>query len=263
MAAKGKISALIEEAQRRASMQKLASGAGITAINLAESIPDDMSFLAWCEELGRQGMKIDGKPFDLTSRPALLPLYRAIPTTREEARGLIIVVQKATQIGITVWEVLATIYLAIKFAPLSIGLFLPDQATASHKSEHRFMRIVRSVPQILARMVVRKVGEAEKKIGEGNILTRALGESLFMFLWTTGKVSTESRPMDMVTLDEVQEMNLADIDKVHLRTGDSDFAMILMLSTANMPDLDINFGTNPGRARSGIHGAASAGRCRI
>ena len=64
---------------------------------------------------------------------------------------------------------------------------------------------------------------------------------LFLFLWTTGKVSTESRPMDVVTLDEVQEMTLDQIDKVRARTGDSVIALTLMLSTANMPDADNNY----------------------
>jgi len=32
-----------------------------------------------------------------------------------------------------------------------------------------------------------------KANAEGNVLTRSMGESLFLFLWTTGRVSTESR----------------------------------------------------------------------
>ena len=207
----------------------------------ASPLPDE-TFLEWCERLAVGGMKIDGKPFSLADRPALLPLYRAIPSTREQAQGLVIIVQKATQLGLTVWEVLANIYLGLKFAPVNVGMFLPDQATASFKSEHRFMRIVRSVPQLAERLTHRFDVEGQKtKVGEGNILTRAMGESIFMFLWTSGKVSTESRPMDVVTLDEVQEMDLAAIDKVHARVGDSDIGMSLLLSTANMPDLDINY----------------------
>lgn len=74
-----------------------------------------------------------------------------------------------------------------------------------------------------------------------NILTRTIGESILLFLWTSGKVTTESRPMDVVTLDEVQEMTLDQIDKVLNRLGDSHIDMALFLSTANMPDLDINY----------------------
>ncbi|WP_431860183.1 phage terminase large subunit family protein [Azospirillum sp.] len=206
------------------------------------SIPEDMTFRQWCEDLARKGLKVDRKPFRLDNRPALIPIYDAIPTTRAEAFERMLVIQKATQLGLTVWEVLANIYMAKKWGPVNIGMFLPDQSTAAFKSEHRFMPIVRSAPEILREMTHRTDEDGRtKRVGEGNVLTRQLGHSLFLFLWTSGKVSTESRPMDVVTLDEVQEMALDQIDKVRARTGDSDVQFTLLLSTANMPDLDINF----------------------
>jgi hypothetical protein len=48
------------------------------------------SFIDWCGRLGRAGMKVDGKPFSLADRPALRPLYAAIPATRAEARDRIL-----------------------------------------------------------------------------------------------------------------------------------------------------------------------------
>lgn len=213
----------------------------IEAAGLMNAIPDEMTFRQWCQKLADDGMKVDGKPFRLDNRPALVPIYDAIPTSRAEAFRQILVIQKATQLGLTVWEVLANIYMAVKWGPVTIGMFMPDQATASYKSEHRFMRIVRSVPTIYKAMTEAVRGDMKKSIGEGNVLTRTMGESIFLFLWTSGKVSTESRPMDVVTLDEVQEMDLAEIDKVRARTGDSDVAYTLLLSTANMPEMDINF----------------------
>ena len=209
----------------------------------------DVTFIEWCEELARgkrgdgsDGLKVDGKPFRLDNRPALRPLYEAIPSTREQAKDSMLIVMKATQLGLTVWEVLANIYMAVRWEPVSIGMFMPAQATAIHKSEHRFMRMVRSAPELYKYVVTgRDVDGKKKQVGEGNVLTRKVGESLLLFLWTTGKVTTESIPMDIVTLDEVQEMALDQIDKVRARTGDSDIQFTLMLSTANMPELDIHF----------------------
>lgn len=57
-------------------------------------IPDDMTFRQWCERLGDNGMKMDGKPFKLDNRPALIPIYDAIPSTREGAKERILVIQK-------------------------------------------------------------------------------------------------------------------------------------------------------------------------
>jgi hypothetical protein len=45
-------------------------------------------------------MKIDGKPFTLDNRKALIPIYEAIPTTRREAEGKLRAVWKATQLGL-------------------------------------------------------------------------------------------------------------------------------------------------------------------
>jgi hypothetical protein len=211
-------------------------------VDAGQLIPDAMTFRQWCQELADKGLKVDGRPFSLENRPALIPIYDAIPTTKEEAKDVILVIQKATQLGLTIWEVLANIYMALKWEPVSIGMFMPAQATAIHKSEHRFMRIVRSAPVLYDIMTTgRDVDGKEKKVGEGNVLTRRIKESLLLFLWTTGKVTTESIPMDVVTLDECQEMTLEQIDKVRARTGDSDVQFTMLLSTANMPDLDINF----------------------
>nr|WP_281719962.1 phage terminase large subunit family protein [Nitrosomonas nitrosa] len=230
------------ELRARAELELRRRRAQILTQAQNNAIPDEMTFRQWCEQLAAEGMKVDGKPFRLDNRPALVPIYDAIPTTKEEAKGKTLVIQKATQLGLTVWEVLANTYLAKKFGPCNIGMFLPDQATAAFKSEHRFMRIVRSVPQILKELTHREDETGTvKRVGEGNVLTRVIAESILMFLWTSGKVSTESRPMDIVTLDEVQEMTLDQIDKVRARTGDSDIQFTLLLSTANLPDMDINY----------------------
>ncbi|RVT91452.1 hypothetical protein EOD42_22615 [Rhodovarius crocodyli] len=206
------------------------------------SIPEEMTFIQWVEDLGSKGLKVDRRPFSLADRPALRPIYEAIPTTRAEAFKQKLVIQKATQLGLTVWEVLAQLYMSLKFSPVNIGMFMPDQSTAGFKSEQRFMAILRSAPMLYERLITRQeVDGSKKKIGEGNVLTRQFGESLLMFLWTSGRVTTESRPMDIVSLDEVQEMALAHIDKVIARMGDSDLRFTLMLSTANQPELDINY----------------------
>lgn len=201
----------------------------------------DRTFVEWCEDLAAKGLKVDGKPFRLDNRAALRPIYEAIPSTREQARDAMLIVMKATQLGMTVWEVLANIYMARKWEPVSIGMYLPSQTVAIQKSEIRFMRMVRSAPELYKHLVMgRDVDGNVQRVGEGNVLTRKVGESLLFFLWTTGKVTTESTPMDIVTLDEVQEMALDQIDKVRARTGDSDIAFTMMLSTANMPDMDIH-----------------------
>ncbi|HRR42102.1 MAG TPA: hypothetical protein P5244_12775, partial [Syntrophales bacterium] len=98
--------------------------------------PADMGFRAWCQALGDLGLKVDGHAFDLSRRPALHAIYDLIPATAEEAQGRIIALQKGAQMGLTVWGVLADLFMAIKWRPITIGMYLPDAKLASYKSEH-------------------------------------------------------------------------------------------------------------------------------
>lgn len=221
--------------------RRLASFAASSGYAKPGSIPEDMTFRDWCGDLAEKGLKVDGHPFTLEDRPSLNELYDQIPTRMEEGQRQTLVIMKGAQMGMTVWEMLADLYLAIKFEPLVVGMFTPDQALAADKSERRFLRLVRTVPDAYQKLIHRQDGDTLKRIGEGNVLTRIMGESAFLFLWTSGKVSTESRPMDVVSFDEVQEMTLDQIEKTRERMSASRFRYTLMLSTANWPDLDIHF----------------------
>lgn len=216
------------------------------------AISEGVTFRQWCEDLAaprpdpitgemKPGLLVDGKPFTLDNRPAMAWLYDQIPSTREEAFRHTLVLMKCTQVGFTVMEMLATIYLGLKFQPCTIGMFLPDIALAEGKSVERFMPIVRTVPEAHAMMTMDAADGSGRKNGEGNVRRRRIGEALFLFAWTSGKASTESFPMDFLTFDEVQEMSLAQMEKTRERLSASAFRYNLMGSTANWPDSDIHF----------------------
>jgi hypothetical protein len=198
------------------------------------------SFLQWCERLEEGGLMVDGRPFTLSDRPAMRFIYDLIPSTAEEAFGRVDVIMKCTQVGFTVFEMLAMIYMALKFSPAKIGMFMPSQMLASGKSSERFMPIVRTVPEVYA-LMTEKAAKGTRGGGEGNILIRNMGQSRFHFLWTTGKTATESFPMDVISFDEVQEMAIADMEKTRERMSASAVRYTLMGSTANWPDSDIHF----------------------
>lgn len=212
------------------------------AVDLGPSqrvIGEDETFLQWCERLERDGLKVDEHPFTLSNRPSMRFLYDLIPSTRKQAYGRVVVMQKCAQVGFTVMEMLAAIYLALKFGPCKVGMYLPDMKLAGAKSTERFMPIVRTVPAAYERMVKDDTG-ARKKGGEGNVLIRNMGTSRFHFLWTSGKAMTESFPMDVLSFDEVQKMTQSDIEKTRERLSASKVRFTLMGSTANILDEDIN-----------------------
>ena len=202
----------------------------------------DESFRAWCGRLAASGLAVDGHPFTLDNRPALHAIYDLIPTHPTDAYDRVVVLMKGAQMGLTVWEVLADLYMAMKWEPATIALYVPDSKLAPYKSTHRFMRLVRSVPDIYKRMTTTVAVDGEaKKTGEGNVLTRTLGESIFLFLWTSGATMTESFPADVVSFDEVQNMTPGDISKVRERLSASRVRFMLLLSTPQWPDADIHF----------------------
>jgi Phage terminase large subunit (GpA) len=203
-------------------------------------IPDGVTFRQWCVDLGDKGLKVDGRPFTLHDRPAMAWIYDQIPTTADEAYRYILVIMKCAQVGFTVMEILAALYLGIKFGPCTVGMFLPDMNLAGIKSTERFMPIVRSIPDVHALMTQDAVDGSGKKAGEGNVNKRRLDDALYIFSWTSGRATTESIPMDVLNFDEVQEMTLDQIEKTYERLSASAIRFMLMGSTANWPEADIH-----------------------
>jgi len=205
-----------------------------------KTIPDGVTFRQWCEDLGRKGLKVDGRVFRLDDRPTMAWVYDQIPSTEDEAFRYILVVMKCAQVGFTVFEMLSVIYLGMKFGPCTVGMFLPDMNLAGLKSSERFMPIVRTIPDVHQKMVMDAADGSGRKQGEGNVRTRRIGDAMFVFSWTSGRATTESIPMDVLSFDEVQEMTLEQIEKTYERLSASQTRFMQMGSTANWPDADIH-----------------------
>jgi len=203
-------------------------------------IGDDETFVEWCERLGREGMKVDGKPFRLDDRPAMRWIYSQLPSSVEEARGNMLVLSKAAQMGFTLMEMLYSIYVALKWEPCFIGMYLPDMKLAAAKSTVRFMPIIRTIQAAYERLTT-EGDDGGRKRGEGNVMIRQLGESRLHFLWTSGKAMTESFPLDVLSFDEVQEMLVADMEKTAERLSGSKIKFQIAGSTCHWPDADIDY----------------------
>lgn len=222
-----------------AALAALEARTGIK-LDVSEAIPADMTFRQWCIRLGDNGLKVDGKPFKLDDRPAMAWIYDQVPSTPDEAYRYTLILMKCAQVGFTVMEMLATIYLGLKFQPATVGMFLPDMNLAGLKSSERFMPIVRTVPEAHGKMTMDAADGSGRKGGEGNVRARRIGESLYVFSWTSGRATTESIPMDILSFDEVQEMTLEQMEKTRERLSASRIRFTLMGSTANWPDADIH-----------------------
>lgn len=223
-----------------AMIAELEAKTGFVVTERRKVVEEGMSFRAWCEKLGEDGLKVDGKPFKLDDRPAMAWIYDQIPTTQDEAYLYTLVLMKCAQVGFTVMEMLATIYMGLKFGPCTVGMFLPDQNLAQGKSTERFMPVVRSVPDVHALMTQDAADGSGRRGGEGNVMRRRIDQALYLFSWTSGRSTTESFPMDMLSFDEVQEMTIEQMEKAGERLSASSVRFTLMGSTANWPESDIH-----------------------
>src|ERR1700722_9661716 len=145
-----------------------------------ELIAESETFLQWCGRLAADGLKVDGRPFRLDDRPAMRWVYEQVPSAEDEAYRLILVLQKSAQVGFTVMEILAVLYLSLKFEAGNVGMFMPDQQLAELKSSERFMPMVRSSPKLHALMKDPVTG----RLDEGSKIRRRIAGSLIVYLWT-------------------------------------------------------------------------------
>lgn len=220
--------ALLELRRRQALARDVAAAGG------EAPIAPETTFLEWCEELGRNGLKVDGQPFRLDNRPALRAIYEAIPATKAEGYNKIFAIIKGAQTGATVMTFLMQIYLCLKYMPLKVGTYYPDMKLAAYVSSSRFMPVVRSVPAAYAALLAANGGR------EGNVMTRTLGTSEVLFLYTSGSSITESFPLGAVVADEVQNMVDDDINRIRERMSASDVRFFFACSTAKGTGTDID-----------------------
>ena len=226
--------------QFAAALAEMRVKAGIEFSPEQKLIGDDETFRQWCERLGREGLKVDGKRFRLDDRPCMAWIYDQVPSTQQQCFRQTLVVMKAAQVGYSVFEILVGLYLGLKFGPATVGHFLPDQRLADHKSSRRFLPIVRSVPLLKSLMTGDTAEDGARRPSAGNISNRRIADTEYVFSYTSGRSTTESIPMDFLLIDEVQEMTLEQIEKTRERTAASPYRFTLMGSTANWPDADIH-----------------------
>jgi hypothetical protein len=197
-------------------------------------IDPNTTFLEWVEELGANGLLVDGHPFDLESRPALREIYEAVPNTKAAGYNRMFAIMKGAQTGATVMTFLLQLFMCLKYEPLKVGTYYPHAKLATYVSNSRFMPVVRSVP--VAYQALREVNKGT----EGNVLNRMLGSSEVLFLWTSGSSVTESFPLGAIVADEVQNMTDEEIERIRERMSASDVRFFFACSTAKWPGADID-----------------------
>jgi len=199
------------------------------AIRSASTTP----FATWA---GSGGFIVDREPFSLDVWRYLRPIYEAIPAERT---GFDVTIMKSAQGGASTLCLLMSIWLSLR-GRIQTGYFLPTETMAALFSSTRFLPLVRANSEIHRTMSGSAHSTSRSAIDEGSAAMRRIGDSIIHFAYMSGVISTEALPLDALILDEVQEMLLADIQKVEERLSASDLRAILRVSTANFAGSDIH-----------------------
>lgn len=205
----------------------------------------DMMFVDWA---AAGGFIADREPVDFAVWRYLKQVYESIPRelasrdpkVLEQVRGFDFTVMKGGQSGGSIIFLLLAIYVAL-LDRYRVGYFMPTKEHALDFSTNRFIRFVRDNPAIHALMGDPMTPHNRQIVDEGAAGMRRILSSIVYFLYLYGSVTTESKPLDALIFDEVQEMTPADVEKACVRIDASPLKFVGKVSTANFEGDDIDY----------------------
>lgn len=176
------------------------------------------SFLLWCLT---SGAKVDNNVIEFDTHRYLIPIYMD--------NSPHIVWQKAAQLGATVYMLLRTLWWLEKHQGRKAGLYFPTNDGVQNLSKDRLVPLIDSCPSIKA-----------ISPDSGKLNLRHVGTSSFYLYHLGGVASKDSVPLDFLCFDEVRLCDAKDIDQALHRVSHSPYKFKTFMSTAGLPDNDIN-----------------------
>lgn len=176
------------------------------------------SFALWALT---SGVKVDSNDVDFNHHRYLLPIYLD--------EGKEIVWQKAAQLGATVYMLLRILWWLEAHQGRKAGLYFPTKEGVDNLSKDRLTPLIQSAPSIA------KMTDPNDKLG-----LRKIGSASFYLYHLGGVASKDSVPLDYIAFDEVRLCSAQDIDQALERVSHSPYKYKVFMSTAGLPDGDIN-----------------------
>ncbi len=210
----------IERAQ--AQLTRIVAGWTSAGASPLEAGPNDKAFV------DRYGLLIDGTPFDWHRYEHMVECF--------EDDHPVQVYQAGAQTGKTARLLAKLLRAAVLHWGKTFGYYFPDKDLPKSFSVTRFRPFVAASPELAIWL-----GRATKQ-GRGidAQYIRTFGPSVFMFLTTFGRTSTESTPMQGTFFDEVRRMAAGDLQRAMERTSAAVDPIDVKVSTAGYPESDIN-----------------------
>lgn len=167
------------------------------------------------------GAKVDSNDVEFNNHRYLLPIYMDDSTE--------IVWQKAAQMGATVYMLLRILWWLYTHQGRKAGLYMPNRELIDNTSKDRLHPLIQSVPPI------HEITNEGDKLG-----LKQIGTSSFYLYHLGGVSSKDSVPLDYISFDEIRLCSDKDIDQALERISHSPFKYKVFMSTAGLPDSDVN-----------------------
>jgi len=143
-------------------------------------------------------------------------------------------IQKAAQMGLTIYLLLRAIWLA-RYHEVNVGFYFPTDSGVAKISKARLKPMIQS-NEILSQALVDSTDSVGLKM-----LRNIHGTESTLYLMHIGGVdSKDSTPLDALFFDEVRLMEMADIEQTLYRIRASTMKLKVFASTAGLPGADIN-----------------------
>ena len=166
---------------------------------------------------------LDGQPFSFERHEYLQGPYRD-PRPFE-------VHLKATQLGLTVYAMLRSLY-SLRYRGFKGVLYLfPSRADVADFSRARVKALLQENPETIGSWLRDTDNIGLKKVGGGHLYLRGM----------VSRVGLKSVPADLVAFDELDEArDQSAVDMAIERMAHSEFKEVLMLSNPSLPDFGID-----------------------
>lgn len=179
---------------------------------------------------------VDHRPFNFFRHRYLIELYKCEDVTK--------VVQKAAQMGATIWIFFDCIHTLVKNMPYKAGYFLPNKEALLDMSRDRLTPLFKENPSLVEYAGLHgedldKFFMPDSKKSE-SMLLKQIGASTLYMRYMGGVMTKDSTPMDGLYFDELRLMNSDDVAQTDERISHSDHKHRRYISTAGYPGQDIN-----------------------
>lgn len=199
---------------------------GLSAPEAAKMFKDAQadSLAVWA---GYGGLKVDQEEVSFKNHPHMIPIYAS------KADWLAII--KGAQTGATVWILLRILH-RLLFDRCDLGLYLPTEALLQRTVRTRLDPLIEQVPE-LAKAILRDSNTMSLK----RFHNRWGGVSNLALFHIGGVATKVSSPLGDVTVDEVKECSVRDIEELQYRMAAQLKTREVYASTAGAPGETIDF----------------------